>query len=130
MHFISEKKISNCPVFVGLITTRFTVVETTSDSYFVSVLINILDSLIPLFVILASVVFLWGLLKYLIKTDSTSRAEAKSVIVYGVIIIFVMVSVWGLVGLVANTVGVNINSIYTPHPNTQPIDGLINLNLK
>ncbi|MEN9582776.1 MAG: hypothetical protein RL641_730 [Candidatus Parcubacteria bacterium] len=61
-------------------------------------------SIIPLIFSLAMLVFLYGVMKYVIAADgSDDREEGRWFMIYGIIGIFVMVSVWGLVGLISNT---------------------------
>ena len=53
--------------------------------------------------------FFWGLAMFIFSAgagDEGKRAEARSIMIYGVIALFVMVSVWGLVGFLGNTVGI------------------------
>jgi hypothetical protein len=64
---------------------------------------DILNMLIPLIIGLAVVYFIWGILKYVTAGEGDSKAEARSVMIYGIIAIFVMVSVWGLVNLLVGT---------------------------
>lgn len=59
---------------------------------------------------LAVVYFLWGLLKYVKSAAGEDKEEAKGVIVNGILILFVMVSIWGLVNLVAQTIGISSSS--------------------
>lgn len=63
--------------------------------------------LIPIVIGLAVLAFIWGLLKYIIAKDDTAKSEARGVMIYGIIAIFVMVSIWGLVGLLQDVTGVD-----------------------
>ena len=72
-------------------------------------LIDILNLTVQVLIAAAVVLFLFGVVKYIASgEDETKRKEAKSYIVYGIIGLFVMVSVWGLVGILTGTFGVNI----------------------
>ena len=62
-----------------------------------------LNALIGLFITLAIVVFFWGLIKYLWGASSENASEGLSIMMYGVIAIFVMVSIWGIIRLLQNT---------------------------
>ncbi len=65
---------------------------------------SVLGALVPLIIGLALLFFLWGMLVYLWNgDDEDKREESKSFMLWGVIGLFVMVSVWGLVSLVANS---------------------------
>lgn len=67
---------------------------------------NILNTLIPVLMMVAVVVFLWGVVKYITSSgDEEKRKSAKGYIIYGLIGIFVMVALWGIVTVVASTLG-------------------------
>jgi hypothetical protein len=64
-----------------------------------------LNALIGLFITLAIVVFFWGLIKYL-WSGGEDKAAGLQTMMYGVIAIFVMVSIWGIIRLLQNTFNV------------------------
>jgi uncharacterized membrane protein len=64
---------------------------------------GLVAALVPLIIGLAVLYFLWGVLKYVTAKDSDKQKEATSTMVMGVIVLFVMVSVWGLVALLQDT---------------------------
>jgi len=68
---------------------------------------NIIASLVPILIGIAVLYFLWGVLKYVVAKDPESQKEARSIMIYGIIVLFVMVSIWGLVGVLARTVGIS-----------------------
>ncbi|MFA6254079.1 MAG: hypothetical protein WC640_02355 [Candidatus Paceibacterota bacterium] len=63
------------------------------------ILKSIIEPLIPILVALAIILFAWGLFNYLKSGmgDTDDIRGAKSLMFWGMIIIFVMFSVWGLV---------------------------------
>jgi hypothetical protein len=69
--------------------------------------INVLGSLIPILIGLAGLLFIWGLLRYYISDRPNTKKEAVNIIGYGVVAIFVMVSLWGIVNVINNTFGLN-----------------------
>jgi hypothetical protein len=72
------------------------------------VISTILNPLILLFLGLAVVYFMWGVFKYVGKGESESdRREGAQMMMYGIVAIFVMVSVWGLVTILINTFGLD-----------------------
>lgn len=57
----------------------------------------------------AIVVFFWGVITYVIAgADEEKRATGRSLMIYGVIGIFVMVALWGLVYLLGSILGVTV----------------------
>ena len=60
--------------------------------------------LVPILISLAVLFFLWGVFKY-IKGDAAAKAEGAKNMLWGIIGIFVMVSVWGLVRILTSTFG-------------------------
>lgn len=64
---------------------------------------GIITQLIPIFIGVAVLVFIWGVIKYVTAgDDSEKRAQARSLMIYGIIAIFVIVSIWGLVAILQN----------------------------
>jgi len=72
-------------------------------------LINVIISSVvnPLIILVSSLAllyFLWGVSKYILHSgNEEKRGEGYQMMIYGVIALFVMVSVWGLVGVLSNT---------------------------
>ncbi len=54
----------------------------------------------------AILVFIFGVVKYIIAGDEEGKASAQKIILYGVIGLFAIVAVWGLVALLGGTIGV------------------------
>jgi len=68
----------------------------------------IVDSLVPLIFGIALVLFIWGVTEYVIgsnKGKEKSKTIGKQLLIWGVVGLFVMVSVWGLVGILSGTFG-------------------------
>ena len=61
-----------------------------------------LNAMIGLFITLAIVVFFWGLIRYLLNAGE-EKAAGLQIMFYGVIAIFVMVSIWGIIRLLQST---------------------------
>jgi hypothetical protein len=61
---------------------------------------------IPLLIGVALLVFVWGVVRFMLSDDDRSRDEGKRRMAWGVIGLFVVVSVWGLVALLGTLLGV------------------------
>ncbi|MCK5285875.1 MAG: hypothetical protein KAJ58_01460 [Candidatus Pacebacteria bacterium] len=70
---------------------------------FVALIKSILSSIIPLIMGLATVYFIWSLVGYISKAGE-AKEEAKAQMIWGIIILFVMVSVWGFVNILTKTI--------------------------
>jgi len=73
-------------------------------------IINLINSvLVPLVFAIAFIVFLWGVFQYFIAGghDEEKRETGKSLMLWGIIGFFVMVSVWGLVNILKGSVSLN-----------------------
>lgn len=72
-----------------------------------------LNALVGLFITLAIVVFFWGLIKYLMAVGDEKSAGLQ-IMFYGVLAIFVMVSIWGIIRLLQSTFSVTSTSPVIP----------------
>jgi|AntRauTorckE6833_2_1112554.scaffolds.fasta_scaffold00621_11 heme/copper-type cytochrome/quinol oxidase subunit 2 len=81
--------------------------------------IDVIYVLIPILIGVAVLLFIWGLFRYYSTDNQNTKKEAVKIIGYGVVAIFVMVSIWGLVNLIIYTL--NINSP-TSGPGTFPVN--------
>lgn len=80
---------------------------------------DFLNTAVGLLVTLAILVFFWGLIRY-IASVGEKKAEGMSIMFYGIIAIFVMVSIWGIIKVLQNTFGVG--GANRPPPPTAPTD--------
>lgn len=66
---------------------------------------GIVAKVIPIIIAIGVVMFLWGVLKYVTAKDAEGHKEAMNVMISGIVVLFVMVSIWGLVNLLGETLG-------------------------
>lgn len=66
---------------------------------------SILNSILPIIIAISVIYFVYNALMYMIAADEDRKKEAKSKMIYGIIALFVMVSVWGLVNVLSGTFG-------------------------
>ena|SRR3989338_3732704 len=75
------------------------------------------SAVIPLIFALAVAMFVWGVVQFVIYSDEEAKkAKGKQFMLWGIIALTVMISVWGLVSILGNTFGVNTGFI--PQVNT------------
>lgn len=68
---------------------------------------DLLNLLIPILITLAVIYFFWGLANYILNSgDTEKKEEGRNIMIWGIVALFVMVSIWGLVGLIGSTFGI------------------------
>lgn len=68
---------------------------------------NIVTPLVALVFALATLLFIWGIFEFMFSSgDPGKRAQGSNHILWGVVGMFIMVSVYGIIRLVLSTVGV------------------------
>lgn len=70
---------------------------------------GIIGQLIGITATLALVVFFWGLVKYLWgrSGDTNNHEEGINIMKWGIVALFVMTSIWGLVGFLQSSFGLD-----------------------
>ena len=63
----------------------------------------LLGNVIPVLVALGIVYFVWGVVQYVIASNEEAKKSGKERIVFGIIGLAIVVSLWGLVYVVENT---------------------------
>lgn len=87
-----------------------TSIDTTSKFQdlitYIICLIN--SSIIPLIFTVAMVMFIWGVVNFFIinADEEAKREQGRQFMIWGIIALAVMLSVWGLVGIVGSTFGI------------------------
>lgn len=72
-------------------------------------LLALVDMLVPVIFAIAFIVFLWGVFTYFIAggANDEKRKEGAKFVMWSIIGFVVMVSIWGIVNVFANTLGFN-----------------------
>lgn len=98
-----------------LLTPSFTYAATDFKGFLALITDKIINPIIPLIVGLALVAFLFGALKYITAGgDEKNRLEGIQFMTWGIVGLFVMASVWGLVNILSGTFGLEKS---LPFPN-------------
>ncbi len=66
---------------------------------------NLIETALPILIALGLLSFFWGLVKFIFGGDDAKK-EGSSFMIWGLVALFVMVSVWGLVRWIGVAVGV------------------------
>jgi hypothetical protein len=66
---------------------------------------------------LAVLAFFWGLVKYIASaSDEAAKESGKNLMIWGMIALFVMVALWGILGWVQSNLGLSGTVITTAPP--------------
>ena len=81
----------------------------TLQAYLGYIVCIINSAIIPLLFAVAVIMFVWGVIKFFIinSDEEAKRAQGKQYMVWGIIGLAVMLSIWGLVNILGVTFGVN-----------------------
>ena len=71
---------------------------------------GILNTLIPILIVLGVVYFVWGVITYMIGSDEEAKKKGRDRIIFGIIGLVVIVGMWGLVHIVTSTFNLNNNN--------------------
>lgn len=68
---------------------------------------SVMTAAVVFLISLAVVWFIWNVVRYAMAEDEGGKEKAKSQMIWGIIAIAVIVSIWGLVGLLRTFIGAN-----------------------
>ena len=82
----------------------------TADLTYIDDLITqlqaVVNTLVPLLIGIAVVVFIFGVIRFVTAGEDATRKEAaRGLMIYGIIALFVIVSIWGLVNILQDLTG-------------------------
>ncbi len=77
---------------------------------------SIVARAIPILVGVALVYFIWNLVKFVIGGDEASREEGKKGMWWGIVALFVIVSIWGIIAYIAGILDINTGTVSVPPP--------------
>lgn len=81
-----------------------TITSITSLTDLICKFVDIIQVATPIVVALALLYFFYGLAKFILYSDDEAkRKENRNIMVWGIIALFVMVSIWGIINVLLNT---------------------------
>lgn len=90
---------------------------------------GIVDQLIPIAFAAALLFFFWGMAMYIRGASDEEKAQGRSIMVWGVVALFVMASVWGIVLFIGSALGINQGgAVPTPGVNDTTTDFTVPVN--
>jgi hypothetical protein len=79
-------------------------------------MLDIFNVLIPTLIGIALLVFIWGVITFIAKSgDDKAHEEGRRKMFWGIIILFVLISMWGLVRLLQVLIGVKTGFAEAPY---------------
>lgn len=74
----------------------------------IDIIDDVVDALLPIAVTAAVLFFFWGLATFIFAAgDPTARERGRSIMIWGVLALFLIVAIWGILQFIANLVGVD-----------------------
>src|SRR3989338_3529987 len=71
---------------------------------------TIVSRAIPILTAVALLYFIWGLVQFITSAGGEKHEEGKTKMWWGIIALFVIVSIWGIVGYIGNVFDLDPNS--------------------
>ncbi|MGM0629324.1 MAG: hypothetical protein ACQESA_02770 [Patescibacteria group bacterium] len=82
---------------------------------FMNTVLDLLDLLVLIILALALVFFLWGVAKFILNAgDPEEQSKGKQVMFWGLIGLFVMTAVWGLVAFIQDQLDISDEDVERP----------------
>lgn len=95
------------------------------SSYIDSILTNIdkwIKAALPIIIAAAVVYFVYGIARFVMAGDEAAKEGAKDRIIYGIVGLFVIVAMWGIVNILISTLGVGNTTIPTTPSALLPVN--------
>lgn len=90
--------------------------QTTLEAFIIRIQ-STASLVIGLLFVLATLVFLWGVIKFIISAgDEAKRKAAKGYMTWGIVGLAVMAAAWGVVKILIEYAGVNTGATYIRYP--------------
>jgi len=100
-------------IIIGLFLPHLVFAQTLGHMF--GIFTRIINALMPFIVGLAVLFFMWGVFQFVKSSGNEDEiTEGRNRMIYGIIAIFVMVSVWGFVNLLDETFGLQSDIIPLP----------------
>ena|ERR1700733_6243855 len=108
IHFLVTAAISSSALFLVAIQPAFACTAASGSGVtdlcsLITFLISLINMIIPLLFGLALLAFIWGIIRYIFAAEPNKLNEARNYMVFGIIGMAVMLSVWSLAFLVKDS---------------------------
>lgn len=86
---------------------------------------NIFNYLIPILITLGVVYFVWGVVRYVIADGEEAKTKGRDSMIFGIIGLAVIVSMWGLVNIITSTFDLGKDSETNKAPSADELQKLL-----
>ncbi|MCR4275035.1 MAG: pilin [Candidatus Campbellbacteria bacterium] len=101
------KKVLQGLAIASAFTPLFAFAQLGGVSNILTAIGRLIDTATPIVIGLALLVFFWGLIKFIMNSDDDeARKKGKGLMIGGIIALFVMVAIVGIINFIAAQVGV------------------------
>ena len=98
------QRLTSTALFAAVVAFLPSAADAVTLEHTVGQVSALINGLIPLVLAIAVLTFFWGLAQYMLNAgDGEKRKEGINIMFMGIIVIFVMVSVWGIVRILQET---------------------------
>jgi hypothetical protein len=66
-----------------------------------------LNTLVPILIVVGVLYFIWGVIQFVIASSEEAKTKGRDTMIYGLIGLLVITSVWGLVTILKNTFSIS-----------------------
>lgn len=87
-------------------TMPFLAFAQTTFSTILGTIGNLINTLIPILIAAALAYFIYGVIKFVISKDADDKGAARTIVIQGIIGLFVILSVFGLIGVIQSSFGI------------------------
>ncbi len=70
---------------------------------------DLLDEIVILLISFGIVWLIWNIVRYVMSSDEANKEKAKNQMIWGIVALTVIVSIWGIIGVLQNIFDVNSN---------------------
>ncbi len=88
--------------------------QTTDASSILTTIATFMKAIIPVLITLGIIYFIWGVLSYVLGKSDDAKKEGRDRMIYGIIGLFVIISIWGLVNILNSTFGIQQGGTLSP----------------
>jgi thiol:disulfide interchange protein len=81
----------------------------------IAIVHQLINLVTPVVIALALLFFFWGLATFILgSSNEEERKKGRNIMIYGILALFIMVSIWGIIAVLQNTFELRGGSIIPP----------------